>query len=50
MKTGSVIEMNNANNYKKTNIKAYQRLIEKLMYLLYGTRPNISFLVGQLSR
>lgn len=50
MKAGSIIEMNNANNYKKTDIKAYQGLIGKLMYLLCSTTPDISFVVGQLGR
>lgn len=50
MKAESIIEMNNANNYKKTDIEAYQRLIGKLMYLSCGTRPDISFVIGQLGR
>lgn len=50
IKAKSVIEINNVNNYKMTDIKAYQQLIGKLIYLLCGTRPNIVFTVGQLSR
>ena len=33
MKAGSVIEMNDADDYEETDLKAYQRLIGKLMYL-----------------
>lgn len=50
MKVGNVIQMNNIDNYKETNIKIYQRLVGKLMYLLFSTRPNISFEIGQLSK
>lgn len=35
---------------KEINIKAYQHIIKKLIYLLCGTRPNIAFVVSQLSR
>lgn len=38
------------NNYKKIDIKAYYCLIRKLMYLSYGTRPNIAFVIGQLRK
>lgn len=42
--------MSEYNNYKKAKIKLYQQLIEKLIYLLYDTRPNISFAIDQLSK
>lgn len=50
MKAGSVIDMSKADDYKEADIKVYQRLIEKLMYLSCGTRPDIAFVVGQLSK
>lgn len=50
MKAGSLIKMNNTNDYEEINIKAYLRLIGKLIYLLCDTRSEISFVIGQLSR
>lgn len=37
---------NQARNYFPTNIVIYQHLIEKLIYLACGTKPNIAFIVG----
>lgn len=34
----------------QADLKAYQSLIGKLMYLACGTRPDISFIVGQLGK
>lgn len=50
MKAGSFIEMLEDDDYKETDIKAYQRLIGKLIYLSCGIRPDIAFVVGQLSK
>lgn len=50
MKVGSFIEMLEEDDYEETDIKTYQRLIGKLMYLSCGTRPDIAFAVGQLSK
>ena len=50
IKAGSSIEMSEPEDYKEVNLHMYQKLIEKLMYLSCGTRPDISFVVGQLSR
>lgn len=50
MKAGNFIYIPKADNYKKAELKTYQELIRKLMYLLYGTKPNIVFIVDQLSR
>ena len=50
MKTGSAIEMIKHDDYEDTEIKPYQHLIGKLMYLACGTRPDIAFIVGLLSR
>lgn len=50
MKAGFAIKMIKLNNYKDIEIKPYQHLIGKLMYLACGTRPDIAFIVGLLSR
>lgn len=50
MKTDSTIEMTKLKNYKKANLYIYQWLIGKLMYLVCGMKPNISFVIRQLSR
>lgn len=50
MKARSFIKMLEDNDYEETDIKAYQRSIGKLIYLSCGTRPNIAFIVGQLSK
>lgn len=42
--------MSESDNYDKVDLKVYQRLIRKLMYLLCGTKPDIAFTVGQLSK
>ena len=44
------IEIIDLKNYKKTNLCIYQRLIGKLMYFSYGIKPDITFIVRQLSR
>lgn len=50
MKAGSAIEMIEPDNYEETELRKYQRLIGKLMYLACGTRPDIAFAVEQLSK
>lgn len=50
MKAGSSIEMSDPEDYEEANLHTYQRLVGKLMYFSCGTRPDISFVVGQLSR
>ncbi len=50
MKTGSTIEMSEPEDYREVDLRTYQRLIGKLIYLACGTRPDIAFVVGQLSR
>lgn len=50
IKASSAIEMLEPENYKKTDLCMYQQLIGKLIYLAYGIRPDIPFVVGQLSR
>lgn len=50
MKTSLAIDMFNTDDYKKTTFYKYQRLIGRLIYLICETRPNIIFVVGQLSK
>lgn len=50
MKAGSSIEMGEHDDYEKAELRPYQHLIGKLMYLSCGTRPDIAFVLGQLSR
>ena len=50
MKTDLFIKILDSKDYKEANLHIYQRLIGKLIYFLYGTRPDISFVIGQLSR
>lgn len=40
------IEMIKKDDYEKTNLKTYQQLADKLIYLLFGIRPNIAFVIG----
>lgn len=37
-------------DYKKANLHTYQRFVGYLMYFSCGKRPDIIFVVGQLSR
>ena len=50
MKAGNYIEMQGEDDYEEVDLKIYQRLIGKLMYLSCGTRPDIAFVIGQLSK
>ncbi len=50
MKAGSTIEMTEPEDYEETDLRKYQRLIGQLMYLACGTRRDIAFVVGQLSK
>lgn len=50
MKAGNIIKMNKADNYDETDLKVYQHLIEKLMYLSFSTKPDIAFAVRLLSK
>lgn len=42
--------MHKEKNYKEANIKIYQELIGKLMYLSYSIKPDITFVVRQLNK
>lgn len=50
IKADSAIDMIGANVYKEEDFHIYQQLIEKLMYLACGIRPDIMFAVSQLSK
>lgn len=50
MKAGSTIDMAEPDDYEEADLKSYQRLIGKLMYLSCATRPDIAFVITQLSR
>lgn len=43
MKANSIIDISKVKNYKEATLKAYQRLIKKFIYILYGTKPDITF-------
>ncbi len=46
MKAGSSIKMVDPEDYEEADLRTYQRLIGKLMYLACGTRPDIAFAIG----
>lgn len=46
IKIGLIINIKEPNNYKKTNFKSYQKLINKPIYLFYGTCLNIIFVIN----
>ncbi len=50
MKAGSAIEMTEPEDYEETDLHMYKRLVGKLMNLASETRPDIAFVVGQLSK
>ena len=49
MKTGNFTEIQGEIDYEEVDLKVYQRLIGKLIYLSCGTRSDISFIIEQLS-
>lgn len=50
MKVRSAIEINKRDDYDEADLTIYQWLIGKLMHFACGTRPNIAFVVGRLSK
>ena len=50
VKAGSTLFLDQAGDHQQVDLTEYQHLIGKLIYLSYGTRPDITFVVGQLSR
>lgn len=49
MKAGSTLILNQARDLFSADMIIYQYLIGKLIYLDYRTRPDIAFVIGQLS-
>ena len=49
MKAGSALFLDQAGDHIQADLIIYQQLIKKLMYLACETRPDIAFIVGQLS-
>lgn len=49
MKTDLSLIFDKARNHLSIDIIAYQYLIRKLIYLACGRRPDITFVIGQLS-
>lgn len=50
MNVRSFINIQKEDNYEKANLKIYQQLVGKLIYFLCSTRPDITFVVGQLNK
>lgn len=50
IKVGSAIEMNEPNNYNKTNLTIFQWLISNFIYLTCETRLDIVFIIGKLGK
>lgn len=50
MKTSSYILMTDPKDYNETILYMYEKLVEKLIYLLYGKRSDIVFVVKLLNR
>lgn len=50
IKVRSIIKMIDLEDYEETELREYQYLISKLIYLACGTRPDIALIVGQLSK
>lgn len=50
VKTGFTLILDQARDHQHVDFIAYHRLIGKLIYLSCEIRPDIAFVVGQLSR
>lgn len=48
IKASFAIDMGEFKDDKKTDFQAYQQVINKLMYVVYNTRSDIVFGIGQL--
>lgn len=45
MKIGLSVKMTDQEDHNKANFYIYQKLVETLMYLSYGIRPDVAFAV-----
>ena len=50
MKAGSTLTLDQVGDYLPTNRVVYKRLLGKLIYLAFGTRPDKAFIKEQLNR
>ena len=50
IKVGLLLILNQGRDHFPINMVVYQQLVGKLIYLTYETRPDIAFVIGQLSR
>ena len=50
VKAGSTLVLNQVEDHPQLDLIVYQQLVSKLIYLSYGTRLDIAFVVEQLSR
>lgn len=50
VKAGLALFFDQMDDHQQANLIAYQRLVGKLIYLSCGTRPDIAFVVEQVSR
>lgn len=50
IKIGSFIKIIELDNYEKVELQLYQYFIGKLIYFVFNIRPDIMFVVGQLSK
>ena len=49
VKAGSTLFLDQAEDHQQVDLTEYWRLVDKLIYLSYGTRPDIAFVIGQLN-
>jgi len=49
IRPGSYIKLAVAKNTKNADLKIYQRVLKKLNYFIYNTRPDIVFAIGTLN-
>lgn len=50
IKAGYFIEILKSGDYDKADLKDYQCLIKKLIYLSYDTKPDNAFVISKLSK
>ena len=49
VKASSTLFLDQAEDNQQVDLTAYRQLVDKLIYLSCGTRPDIAFIIGQLS-